>query len=352
MYLRTLSLVALLVGGFLSNSSQAQSLLERLEKQVGEATQGAKPATEEQVAPGFLGLSADDQNGILEVVSVRAGGPADQAGIKPGDRILSAGGVELKRLSDMAGVVGKLPAGSRVEFVLARDGRSVKITVVLAERAADPVNPTEPLPVPKNTLPTPAPTVEEPVEFEAGPAQLGVRTAEVSPELQRAYGLTVRRGAVIQSIVEGSPADRYGLPLGGAIVAVDGGRVDSPEDLAALIGAAEPGDNVEISYYVRDQVYRKRVRLAPTAVTVAPPAGAPVDRPFLRKLERAIDGAIAPAPAPLAPNNPAAQVQAMQAQIEELQARVADLEERLLNLERKKATPPPPAPQLPAPLKP
>src|SRR5690606_31398858 len=122
-------------------------------------------------------------------------------------------------------------------------------------------------------LPPPAdPLLNEPIERAvAGTAVLGVRATTLTADSQRRYGLTVRQGAVIDGIQEGSPAARHGLPIGAAIVAIDGARVDSSDELAALIAGYQPGDNVEISYYVRDQAYRKQVRLVPAAVAVAPP---------------------------------------------------------------------------------
>jgi membrane-associated protease RseP (regulator of RpoE activity) len=262
-----------------------------------------------------LGLTADIKNGRVEVISVRAGGPADAAGIKPGDRLVSIGGVDVVTLDDVGAIVDKLPAGSRIETTIERNGRAQKIGVTLVAREGEPMVETLPDPVPREPLPDEIP-LDDP------PAALGVRALPVSPDLQRRYGLIVRRGAVIESIQRGSPAERYGLPIGAAIVAVDGARVDGPEDLAALIGGARPGDTVEVSYYQRDQVFRKQVRLAP-ATPVAPPPGE--DRPLLLRLERALDD-VGGAPREDVVVQLQAQVRAMQARIDDLEQRVRDLE--------------------------
>ncbi|HTN74140.1 MAG TPA: PDZ domain-containing protein [Pirellulaceae bacterium] len=334
----------------LSGPAVAQSLLDRLEKQLKEQAAPAPLPEGDALAPepGFLGLSADNVAGGVKIVSVRAGGPADQAGLKPGDQIISAGGVEIKELNDMAGVVGKLPAGAKVEFIVRRAGRDEKLLVELAQRAETP----EALPVPRNTLPPRDPLadpLDEPrPEIVAGPAQLGVRAEPVTLDRQRMYGLTVRRGAVIEGIVQGSPAERFGLPIGAAIVAVDGQRVDSPEDLAAIIGSSEVGQMVELSYYQRDQAFRKKVRLVPNAV-VAAPGAVPGDRPLLRKLERVIGGVV-PNEQPLPPQGNITQLQALQEQVDQLQARVEMLESRLRAMEQAPARPT--EPKLTPPVKP
>lgn len=152
---------------------------------------------------------------------------------------------------------------------------------------------------------------------------LGVRAVPVTPDIQRRYGLVVRQGAVIESLQRGSPADRYGLPIGAAIVAVDGVRVDSPDDLAAVIGSTRPGDTIELSYYLRDRVYRKQVRLGPDA---APPA-VRTERPLLRSVERALGGG----------NDDL--VDALRAEMARMQQRIDELEERVRQLEERRDLP-------------
>jgi S1-C subfamily serine protease len=310
-----IGLLSLLGFGGIAN---AQSRLEELEKRLDEAPVPAgKEAAREEIAkpaePGFLGLTADDKRGGVEVIAVRGDGPAEQAGILPGDRLVSVAGVEIKSLDQMADVVSPLPVGARVEFVVTRGGRQRTITVVLGARPGSPADR-----LPREDLPREAPREE--IET----AYLGVRALPVDGELQRRFGLTVRSGAVIHEIERGSPADRFGLPLGAAIVAVDGARVDSPDDLAHSVAAARPGDTVEITYYRRNEVFRKKVRLAPLVAEVEPRDAD--DRPILRKLERALDSVIEPPP-------PRGDVRSLEAEVLRLRDRVEFLERRLEQLE-------------------
>jgi S1-C subfamily serine protease len=337
---------------FYAQPAAAQTLLERLERRLNEAN--APPVTPNENAPaqpapaaapaGYLGLVADAVENAVIVHKAHTGGPADLAGLRRGDRLIAAGGVELTNLDDLAGVLGKLPPGARVDFIVERGGENRKVVVFLGEPPAD--NQAEALPPPADPL------LREPIERPvAGTAVLGVRATSLTADSQRRYGLTVRQGAVIDGIQEGSPAARYGLPIGAAIVAIDGARVDSPDELAALIAGYRPGDNVEISYYVRDQAYRKQVRLAPAAVAVAPQV---TDRPLLRTLERALDSVAPPA------GGGEGEVQALRAHIAALQERIELLEARIEDLEAKndaavRSTPPPlprPAPALESPLEP
>ena len=54
-------------------------------------------------------------------------------------------------------------------------------------------------------------------------------------------------GVLIVSVQENGPADAAGLVRGDIVLAVDGVTVNSVDDLVDLLGAAEPGDEVELS---------------------------------------------------------------------------------------------------------
>jgi S1-C subfamily serine protease len=113
--------------------------------------------------------------------------------------------------------------------------------------------------IPINTAKSLLPRLKKGAKIER--AYLGVNMVDVTDQLARDLNLPVKRGALIQNVVEGGPADRAGLhggrtPVGGdivaggdAIVGVDGERVRSGDDVAAAIGEHEPGDKVEIVYY-------------------------------------------------------------------------------------------------------
>jgi len=103
-------------------------------------------------------------------------------------------------------------------------------------------------------------------------AYLGVSSRTIDGSLAGA-GLPVKRGALIQSVEQGSAADKAGLRAGGIsaqlatgesvqlggdiIVAIDGKEITSSDEVAEAISAKKPGDKVKITF-VRDGV-RKTV---------------------------------------------------------------------------------------------
>ena len=85
------------------------------------------------VPRGFLGAELEARKDELVVKSVLAGGPADKAGLKPGDRIETAKGKSLKKPDDLLEAVKKLPEGSSLKLSIQRGDDTKDITVELGK---------------------------------------------------------------------------------------------------------------------------------------------------------------------------------------------------------------------------
>ena len=86
-----------------------------------------------------------------------------------------------------------------------------------------------------------------------GGGYLGVDITTLTPALRQQYGFTPTSGAVILSVVSGSPADKAGLVQGDVIVNIDGTTITSSDDLQKVDPERpRPGQSVTITYYVGD----------------------------------------------------------------------------------------------------
>lgn len=130
----------------------------------------------------------------------------------------------------------------------------------------------EPAAVPENRTTPAAPATPSPMVVDGRPS-LGIHVGPITDELQRTQRLAVRRGAVVASVERGSPAERAGLPVGAIIVAFDGRRIDRPEDLIDAVQQSRPGQEVELTYYDRDRLSRKRLSLGNAPAGFLPPTG-------------------------------------------------------------------------------
>lgn len=78
-----------------------------------------------------LGMSFGDRGDEgVAVLSVRPGGPADKAGLKKGDEILSLNGVEAADFFALQEAIAELSAGQKVQLEVFRDSRLLDLTLV------------------------------------------------------------------------------------------------------------------------------------------------------------------------------------------------------------------------------
>ncbi len=83
----------------------------------------------------WLGLFATDLEGKVFVVGVYADAPADRAGLKPGDLVISVAGEPVESLAAFFRKVWSLgPPGVTVPLVVSREGETLETNIVSSER--------------------------------------------------------------------------------------------------------------------------------------------------------------------------------------------------------------------------
>ena len=96
---------------------------------------------------------------------------------------------------------------------------------------------------------------------------LGVEVIDETTQEQQAYGLVPSSGALVASVVSGSPADAAGISTGDVIVTFDGKAVTSAQDLTNLVQASTVGHRAQIG------LYRGAQKLTVSATLALSPAG-------------------------------------------------------------------------------
>lgn len=274
---------------------------------VGIAYSGSASATRED--DGRLIMRFIDYPSIE---SVEPGSPADKAGIRGGDRILSMSGKDLRGAE--IDFTPLLKPGTRIPFKVRRGVEAKVLTVTVRPRPDDfttpcpwvderitaalapmqmtvtvttdeePTAPSPPgatrvfvkRPAPPGVVravPAPAPTVALPAPPVAPLVSLaplaplapqgsvstvvfaGAQFVAVGAELSEALG--VERGLLVVGAGRGSPAEQSGLRTGDVLVSVDGRSLTSP---LVFLQAVEQADSRE----VRLQLLRRRKPMAVT----------------------------------------------------------------------------------------
>ncbi|MGP8059381.1 MAG: S1C family serine protease [Acidimicrobiales bacterium] len=95
----------------------------------------------------------------------------------------------------------------------------------------------------------------------SGGGVLGVDVTTLTPQLQQQYGFTPSQGAVILSVLPGSPADSAGLQQGDVIVGIDSNPVNSATQLQSVLSKTKPGQTVQVAFYLGSLKQTKPITL-------------------------------------------------------------------------------------------
>jgi serine protease Do len=76
---------------------------------------------------------------------------------------------------------------------------------------------------------------------------IGVGLRDVDASLRESLGLSVNRGALVQDVTAGSPADRVGLRPYDVIMSIDGEAVDDADALIREIASRSPGASAPLA---------------------------------------------------------------------------------------------------------
>jgi serine protease Do len=204
-----------------------------------------------RVMRGWLGISvtgvsAEDAQvyklprvaGVL-IQEVRPDGPAEKAGLKVEDVILSVNGESLEDSGDLQERVAELGPGVDAKLQVYRDGKPMNVTVRLGEA---------PVSAEKATSSTPA---------DEGPAALlGLSVTDLTPALAQRLGYDKAGGVVVDDVVPWSPAQRRGIVPGVKIDEVNRQPTKSAADFNRAIEGLKSGTIVNLLVETPDGVTR------------------------------------------------------------------------------------------------
>ncbi|MHB8897535.1 MAG: PDZ domain-containing protein [Thermoguttaceae bacterium] len=209
----------------------------------------------DQKNPAALGVAIAEVEGRpgLHVVEVVPGSPAEAAGIRAGDFLLSIDGTDLTGASQMIELTRQKKEGARVQIKLRRGGEEQTLEASLGassqvfqeERAGQtgsgPQGPRDDnrWQDPGQMPPPPGPEFSDFGDEEV--AWLGVILRDSRGEQQQ------QKGAVVARIYPSGPAARADLYPDDVIVRADGKDVTSPEDFARIVQGKKPSDKLEMT---------------------------------------------------------------------------------------------------------
>jgi serine protease Do len=76
---------------------------------------------------------------------------------------------------------------------------------------------------------------------------LGIRIGEISQQDREAFSLPSSRGALVQSVEPGGPADKAGIQHGDAVIQIDNVEIKRNRDLIDYVSSLAPGTSVKVT---------------------------------------------------------------------------------------------------------
>jgi serine protease Do len=174
-----------------------------------------------------LGLAKPE--GAL-VANVIAGSPAEKAGIRTGDIIVSFAGKRIETVKDLTRTVAATATGTDRTVEVWRDGKAMTLntTIAAAEKPAE----TQPQQRADASLAVPA---------------LGLKLASVDGNARQRLGLADdAQGAVVVAVDGGKDAAEKGLRPGDVITRINQQPVDGPTDVVRAVETAAKAERKSV----------------------------------------------------------------------------------------------------------
>ena len=182
-----------------------------------------------KIVYGWLGVNVQDINEALQkyfslsakqgvlIVNVVEGGPAQKAGLRDGDVILSFAGAPVENAQSLIKKVGESQVGKKAPLEVLQEGKKTLMDVVVEERPEE-----------AEALPAAAPVPKQ-------ESWRGMKVQELTREFAKRFGIDEIQGVVIREVEPNSPADQAGLRQGDVINQISRTPIRSMDDYQKAI---------------------------------------------------------------------------------------------------------------------
>jgi len=191
-----------------------------------------------EVTRGWLGVGIQDLSeelseyyGIKEgkgvlVTEVFPGDPADEAGIKPKDIVLSVNGKKVENTRELSKLIADTSVGDTVNIKVLRNGIEKKIGVKIVKKEDDRI-----------TGLTPS---------KGNEYELGIRVSELTTEIARHFNITEAVGVIVIDVESESQGMEAGIRVGDIIKEINHQPIETVKDYKNGIEKLKKGDPIQM----------------------------------------------------------------------------------------------------------
>ncbi len=230
--------------GFAIPSNMTKSVLDQLTKygKTRRGWLGVRIQTVTDEIAESLGLGK--ARGAL-VASLTTTGPAEKAGVKPGDVIIRFNDKDVTDMRALPRIVANAEIGKTAGMVVWRDGKEVKLNVMVGELeiAED-----------QGLIEKASPAEPEAPQLGDAVKELGIKVLALTPSLRNQFGIASDvAGLVVMDIEPDADAVRKGLAEGDVIVEMNQTAVKSVAEAAKVIAEAKASKKSSVLMLINRQ---------------------------------------------------------------------------------------------------
>jgi len=222
--------------GFAVPINLAKQLIPQLLK--GKVARGFLGVTVSELTPDLaqgFGLKEGTKGALVQSVKPKA--PADKAGMKPGDVVVSVNGKPVESSGQLTRTVSNIPPGGKATLTVLRGNDRKDLQVTVAQRPDE-----EALARGEDTSPDEGEGDQQGQGgAKKGEEKLGIRIAALTPQVARELGVQGDQGVLVVAVSPDGPAGAAGIRRNDVILEVNRQPVSKVEQLVGLIGKMKPG---------------------------------------------------------------------------------------------------------------
>jgi serine protease Do len=191
-----------------------------------------------KVSHGYMGLGitdvtpenakffeSKDNRGAI-VTQVEGNSAAAKAGLKVGDLITAINGKEVSDAGDLQVKVGQTAPGTTIKLQVVRDGKGMDFPITLEKMGARDKG------------------EEEASNSESGKPRWGLGLSDMTPDVRQQLDAPEEvKGAVVERVLPGSPADNAGLRPGDVILSVNRHQTASVSEVKKALADVPKGQD-------------------------------------------------------------------------------------------------------------